>query len=71
MNGGRFKKVRTAWYEYKDGKSQLHAKFREVRRDEWNVYLKKSDGADVRLDIRNKKVYVNGRLTGKIGSMTQ
>ena len=34
--------------------------FTEIQRDEWSVYLRKSDGAFVQLDLYRKAVSVNG-----------
>lgn len=48
------------WAEYKRGQLDQHASFTELNRDEWSVYLRKSDGASVQLDLWKKEVIVNG-----------
>jgi len=60
--GGVFEQTgRGQWRELKTGKQKPHATFTETGRDEWSVYLNKSDGARVQLDLWKKKVLVNGR----------
>ena len=61
-NGGSFRQRGNgkSWIEYK-GRNVEHARFTEIRRDSWNVYLRKSDGARIQLDLRNKVIKLNGR----------
>ncbi|MEZ4885758.1 MAG: discoidin domain-containing protein [Chitinophagales bacterium] len=47
------------WIEYKKGSRNPHATFTETGRDEWSVYLRKSDGANIQLDLHTKKVSLN------------
>lgn len=45
------------WVEYKQAKGRtVHAQFTETGRDEWSVYMKKSDGATIQLDLWRKKI---------------
>lgn len=48
-----------SWAEYKSGKTNVHATFTETNRDDWSVYLRKSDGANLQLDLHTKKVNIN------------
>lgn len=57
------------WAEYKNGKVAAHANFTETHRDEWSVYLRKSDGANVQLDLHTKKVNVNRSPAFSIASV--
>jgi len=61
--GGTFTKSSTGkrWLEYKKGKRGIHATFTETGRDKWSVYLRKSDGARIQLDLYTKSIKVNGR----------
>ena len=62
-SGGTFTKSSTGkkWLEYKKGKRGVHAAFTETGRDEWSVYLRKSDGARIQLDLHTKLISINGR----------
>jgi len=46
-----------------------HARFTETNRDEWSVYLRKSDGANIQLDLHTKKVNVNRSPAFSIASV--
>ncbi|MEZ4982011.1 MAG: RICIN domain-containing protein [Saprospiraceae bacterium] len=48
------------WKEFKAGSRHAHANFTETNRDEWSVYLRKSDGARLQLDLHTKKISING-----------
>lgn len=50
------------------GNPNPHASFTETGRDEWSVYLRKSDGLGVQLDLWRKEVIVNG---GELYSIQQ
>ena len=64
---GSFRRTgRGRWAEYKANKPKPHATFTEQNRDEWSVYLRKSDGARVQLDLWKKQVLVNGRAVYNI-----
>jgi hypothetical protein len=68
-NGGTFVSGgQKAWFEYKNGKREAHATFYELGRDEWSVYLKKDDGAEIQLDLHKKQIKFNG---GFIYSITE
>jgi hypothetical protein len=56
------------WVEYKTGKIAAHATFTETNRDEWSVYLRKSDGARVQLDLHTKEMKVNNSAAASIAS---
>ncbi len=57
---GRFEQTgNKTWREMKNGRNGVHATFTETHRDEWSVYLTKSDGAKVQIDLHTKKVSVN------------
>ena len=62
-SGGTFTKSSTGkkWLVYKKGKRGIHATFTETGRDEWSVYLRKSDGARIQLDLHTKLISINGR----------
>jgi len=49
------------WAEYKRGRNNAHATFTETGRDQWSVYLRKSDGARLQLDLWKKEVKLSGR----------
>jgi hypothetical protein len=54
--------------EYKTGKVAAHASFRETHRDEWSVYLQKSDGARIQLDLHTKQMKVNNSVAANIST---
>jgi hypothetical protein len=56
------------WVEYKTGKVAAHASFRETHRDEWSVYLQKSDGARIQLDLHTKQMKVNNSVAANISA---
>jgi hypothetical protein len=56
------------WVEYKTGKVGAHASFRETHRDEWSVYLQKSDGARIQLDLHTKQMKVNNSVAANIST---
>lgn len=57
------------WAEHKAHNTpQEHATFTEIGRDENSVYLRKSDGAEVHLDLHRREVFVNGRMLYAISS---
>jgi hypothetical protein len=49
------------WFEYIQGKREIHATFTETGRDQWSVYLRKSDGARVRLNLQTRSISLSGR----------
>ncbi|WP_367391256.1 hypothetical protein [Lewinella sp. LCG006] len=49
----------TTWAEYKGNSRQVHDTFTENNRDEWSVYLTKSNGAAIQIDLHTKKMYYN------------
>lgn len=57
-----------SFHLYQAGNPNPHASFTETGRDEWSVYLRKSDGLGVQLDLWRKEVIVNG---GKLYSIQQ
>lgn len=67
---GSFRQIRSGktWVEYKSNNTE-HARFTETGRDRWNVYLRKSDGARIQLDLRNKVIKINGRRLYAITSV--
>ncbi|MFK7972202.1 MAG: hypothetical protein AB8F95_17665 [Bacteroidia bacterium] len=70
-NSGEFQYTSyNGWVEYKANNAKAHATFKETHRDEWTVYLKKSDGASVKLNLHTKKVIVNNRPSFSITSAT-
>jgi hypothetical protein len=50
------------WKEYKSGNPSAHATFKETHRDDWSVYLQKSDGARLQLDLHTKKINFNNNF---------
>lgn len=48
------------WLEYKEP-NKVHATFTEIRRTQSSVFLRKSDGARIELNLRTKSVLLNGR----------
>ncbi len=67
---GSFRQIRSGktWVEYKSNNTE-HARFTETGRDRWNVYLRKTDGARIQLDLRNKVIKLNGRRLYTITSV--
>ncbi len=58
--GGSFVNVADKrWVEYKANSAQIFATFKESGRDEASITLKKEDGADIKLDLGTRKVWVN------------
>lgn len=49
----------TTWVEYKGNSRRVHDTFTENNRDEWSVYLTKSNGAAIQIDLHTKKMYYN------------
>jgi len=70
-NGGTFTQGSNGkWLEYKKGKRGVHATFTETGRDEWSVYLRKSDGSRIQLDLYKKDISINGRQIYNIVSFS-
>jgi cytolysin (calcineurin-like family phosphatase) len=66
---GHFEQVGPkAWAEYKPNASREHATFREEQRDEWSVYLRKTDGLFVQLDLFTKEVKIHNRAYYQISN---
>ena len=58
---GAFKQTDSkTWVEVKNNKASYHSHFTELNRDDWSVYLKKSDGLNIQLDLHTKKIKING-----------
>jgi hypothetical protein len=56
------------WAEYKSGSRKVHATFTETGPDDWSVYLRKSDGARIQIDLHTKKITYNGGFLYFVGS---
>lgn len=57
----------TTWVEYKTNNRNVHATFTENNRDEWSVYLTKSDGARIQIDLHRKQIFYNGHFLYNVG----
>ena len=54
------------WAEYKKGSARIHATFKEYARDEWSVYMTKTDGAKIQIDLHTKEIYYNRNFLYKV-----
>lgn len=54
------------WQETKMGQAGVHATFTETGRDAWSVYLRKTDGARIQIDLHTKKIKVNNTMLGEV-----
>lgn len=57
----------TTWVEYKANNRTVHGTFTENNRDEWSVYLTKSDGARIQIDLHRKQIFYNGHFLYNVG----
>lgn len=55
------------WAEYKTNNRNVHGTFTETNRDEWSVYLSKSDGARIQIDLHRKQIFYNGQFLYNVG----
>ena len=59
---GSFKQLNgKKWEEYKANETTPHATFTERARDEWSIYLTKSNGLEVQLDLYTREVKIHNR----------
>jgi hypothetical protein len=67
---GKYRQISNGktWAEAGNNNAE-RSRLTETGRDDWNVYLRKSDGATIQLDLQNKVIKLNGRTIYKITSV--